>query len=74
MVITKNGQVLPTFLVDGFVAGTWKVSRVRSVATLTVCPFVPLPSAAKSDLAAEGMSLARFLQPEADQFDLQFEA
>src|SRR5204863_7940547 len=25
VVITNNGQVLPTFLVDGFVAGTWRV-------------------------------------------------
>jgi hypothetical protein len=73
VVVTKNGQVLPTFLVDGFVAGTWKVSRIRNVATLTVCPFAPLPSATKSDLVAEGMSLVRFLQPEADRFDLQFE-
>jgi DNA glycosylase AlkZ-like len=59
--------------VDGFVAGTWKVSRVRNVSTLTVSPFAPLPSAAKSDLAAEGVRLARFLQPDADLFDLQFE-
>jgi hypothetical protein len=73
-VITNNGQVLPTFLVDGFVAGTWKVSRVRKRAMLTVSPFAPLSSAAKSALAAEGEGLARFLQPDADQFDLHFEA
>jgi winged helix DNA-binding protein len=74
VVITKNGQVLPTFLVDGFVAGTWKVSRIRKIATLTVSPFAPLSSAAKSELAAEGERLVRFVQPEADQFDLRCEA
>jgi hypothetical protein len=73
VVITNNGQVLPTFLVDGFVAGTWKVSRVRKRTTLAVSPFTPLSSTAKSELAAEGEGLARFLQPEADQFDLCFE-
>jgi hypothetical protein len=73
VVITNNGQVLPTFLVDGFVAGTWKVSRVRKTAALAVSPFTPLSSTAKSELAAEGEGLARFLQPEADQFDLCFE-
>ena len=31
IVITKNGMVLPTILVDGFVAGTWSVSRVRKI-------------------------------------------
>lgn len=74
VVITNNGRVLPTFLVDGFVAGTWKVTRVRKMTTLTVSPFAPLSSAARSELAAEGERLARFLQPDAGQFDLQFEA
>jgi hypothetical protein len=73
VVVTKNGQVLPTILVDGFVAGTWKVSRVRKTTTLTVSPFAPLSSATKSELAGEGEQLARFLQPDADQFALHFE-
>jgi Winged helix DNA-binding domain len=74
VVITKNGQVLPTFLVDGFVAGTWKVSRVRKTATLMVSPFAPLPSAATSELEAEGERLLRFLEPDADQLEIRFEA
>ena len=72
MVITTNGQVLPTFLVDGFVAGTWKVVGARRTATLIISPFAPLSSAASEELAEEGERLARFLQPEAIQFDLQF--
>jgi hypothetical protein len=74
VVITNNGQVLPTFLVDGFVAGTWRASRARNRVTLTVSPFAPLSSAVKSELALEGEELARFLQPEADQFDFCCEA
>jgi winged helix DNA-binding protein len=73
-VVTKNGQVLPTILVDGFVAGTWKLACVRKVSALTISPFAPLPPTAMSELAAEGENLARFLQPDASKFDLHFEA
>jgi hypothetical protein len=74
VVVTNNGQVLSTFLVDGFVAGTWKVSRIRKTATLTLSPFTPLSPPTKEELAGEGERLARFLQPDADQFELLFAA
>jgi hypothetical protein len=56
-VIRKNGDVLPTFLVDGFVAGSWSVERRR----LKVEPFEPLPKAARAELDAEGERLLAFL-------------
>jgi hypothetical protein len=74
VVITNNGQVLPTILVDGFVAGTWKLARVQKTASLTVSTFATLAAFAQAELAAEGESLARFLQPDAEQFELRFEA
>jgi len=37
-----------------------------------VSPFAPLSSTARSELAAEGEGLARFLEPAAAQFDLRF--
>jgi len=74
VVITRNALVLPTFLVDGFVAGTWKATRTRKITTLTVSPFAPLPAAAKVKLADEGERLARFLHPDAEQLDLCFTA
>jgi hypothetical protein len=74
VVVTNNGQVLSTFLTDGFVAGTWKVSRARKTARLTISPFTPLSSTTKEELAGEGERLARFLQPDADQFELLFAA
>ncbi len=73
-VITKNGMVLPTFLVDGFVAGTWKVSLVRKTATLGLTPFSPLPAGARDELAEDGERLARFVEPEARGFDFRVEA
>ncbi|HTE21074.1 MAG TPA: winged helix DNA-binding domain-containing protein, partial [Armatimonadota bacterium] len=73
VVITKNGMVLPTILVDGFVAGTWKVTRIRKAATLAVSPFAPLPPAARAELEAEAEPLVRFVQPEAERFDIRFD-
>lgn len=70
VVVTKNGLVLGTFLVDGFVAGTWKVTRVRKAATLTVTPFASLAAAVQTELAEEGEALVHFLEPDAAQFDL----
>jgi hypothetical protein len=73
IVITKNGMVLPTVLVDGFVAGTWKAGRVRKTAVVTVTPFAALPPAAREELTAEGERLARFLEPEAAHAQVKFE-
>jgi hypothetical protein len=73
-VVTKNGLVLPTILVDGFVAGTWKVTRTRKTVTLTVTPFSALPTRAREELAAESGDLLRFLEPDAPTTDLVFEA
>ena len=72
-VTTKNLLVLPTFLVDGFVAGTWKATRTKAAAQLAVTPFAPLPKGAKAELAEEGESLLRFLEPDAAKAAVVFE-
>jgi hypothetical protein len=56
-VIQRNGDVLPTFLVDGFVAGAWRERRGR----VELEPFEPLPRAARRDLKAEAKRLEAFL-------------
>jgi hypothetical protein len=56
-VIQNNGDVQPTFLVDGFVAGTWR-DRGRRV---ELEPFEPLPRPARRDLEAEAKRLEAFL-------------
>jgi hypothetical protein len=65
VLITKNLIVPATFLVDGRIAGTWKLERKRSAATLTLAPFVGITKAAKAALQEEGEALARFIEPEA---------
>jgi hypothetical protein len=56
-VIKKNGDVLPTFLVDGLVAGVWRYEDGR----VKTEPFAPLPRSARRELEDEGRRLAAFL-------------
>ena len=65
-------RVAPTFLVDGFVAGTWGVSRKKDAATLTIEPFEPLTKRAQGELGAEADDLVRFVEPEARSLDVRF--
>jgi hypothetical protein len=67
-VIRKNGDVLPTFLVDGVVAGTWTVERARDKATLRLEPFAPLPRQVRTELADEGERLVRWIEDGATTF------
>ena len=69
---TKNLQVLPTFLVDGFVAGSWKIERARSTAALAIAPFEPLSRKAKAELTAEGTALLRFAESDAKSAEVRF--
>jgi hypothetical protein len=58
---TKNLRVQATFLVDGFVAGSWTIEAKRGAATLTLSAFEPLAKPVKEELAAEAEALLRFL-------------
>jgi hypothetical protein len=66
-VILPPGRVLATFLLDGFVAGTWKVERQRGEARLIITPFAPLASTTQEELLAEGERLIRFVEPAAER-------
>ena len=65
-VVLKNLQVRATFLVDGFVAGIWKVERKKKAATLILEPFGKLAKKITADLEREGEALIRFLEPDAE--------
>jgi hypothetical protein len=62
-VMTVNGIVRGTVLVDGFVAGTWRFVRGRSRASVAVTPFAPLPAQARTALTAEGLRLLSASDP-----------
>jgi len=61
----RRPQSMSTFLVDGAVAGSWRVERERDRATLTIEPFEPLPRRAVTELRREGDALVRFHEPDA---------
>ena len=57
-IIVRNGDVPETFLVDGFVAGHWRVERGR----IRLEPFAPLPRAARREVEEEAAVLEAFLR------------
>jgi hypothetical protein len=63
---TKTPQSTPTFLVDGAVAGKWKVERSAKKATLVLESFEKLPAGTKGDLRDEAERLVRFHEPDAE--------
>jgi hypothetical protein len=67
-----NLVVPPTFLVDGSVAGTWKVTEKKKVATLETTPFRSLSKSARDELVAEGEALLGFIEPNAAKLDVHF--
>jgi hypothetical protein len=71
-IASRNGMVPATFLVDGFVRGTWKVVRERGEATLEIGPFEHLPKQDREGLAEEGERLLGFVTDGADTFAIRF--
>lgn len=66
-------RVAATFLVDGFVAGVWKVEKAKGVATLIMQPFDTLPAGSRKALAEEAEALVRFIEPEAKSYEVRFD-
>jgi hypothetical protein len=58
-VIRKNGDVLPTVLVDGFVAATWDVGTKRD---LTITPLRRLTKQERAEIDDEGERLVEFFR------------
>lgn len=65
-------RALSTFLVDGMVAGSWRLERERSTAAIVIEPFAPISKAAQRALANEACALARFLDDDATDHDVRF--
>jgi hypothetical protein len=58
-VIRKNGDVIPTVLVDGFVAAGWNVDRKGK---LEITPLRRLTKAERTEIDAEGERLVEFFR------------
>jgi hypothetical protein len=56
-VVMKNGDVVQTFLVDGVVAGSWRVEGTR----VRLEPYAPLPRVARREVEDEASRLEAWL-------------
>lgn len=64
-VTSKNLLVPPMVLLDGFVAGTWRLEIKRKTAEVAIRPFAALKARDKSALEAEAESLLATFAPTA---------
>ena len=64
----KTPHSLPTFLVDGAVAGSWRVESSARKATLVLGPFEPLPHGDRALLRDEAEGLVRLVEPGATSY------
>ncbi len=55
-----NGATMGTILLDGMLAGTWRIARAVGGATLTVDPFEPIARSARIGVEEEGHRLLSF--------------
>lgn len=67
-VFSRNADVLPTFLIDGVVAGAWELSRSDGRAGISLRPFAALATGDAERLVAEAERVLAMLAPTADRF------
>ncbi|MDO8912434.1 MAG: winged helix DNA-binding domain-containing protein [Phenylobacterium sp.] len=65
-VASKNLQVPPMLLVDGFVAGTWKLEAKKKTATVSVTAFEKFTAKDHEAIEAEAIALAKTFEPTAE--------
>ncbi|MFF8960200.1 winged helix DNA-binding domain-containing protein [Streptomyces sp. NPDC014894] len=67
----RGNQSFPTLLVDGLLAGVWRLTGTGARAILTVSPFGPLSRAVREEVAAEAeLTLTRLSA--AASYDIRF--
>ena len=71
-VIAKNGDVVPTVLVDGMVAARWGARMAGRTALLEVSALQRLTPADRAEISEEGDRLVRFIHPDARAHDVRF--
>lgn len=65
-VFSRNADVLPTFLVDGVVAGTWDLSRSDGTAAIELRPFDRLSRPSRDALVEEAERLLGLVASDAE--------
>jgi Winged helix DNA-binding domain len=72
--LVTGGILFPAFLVDGFVAGRWRLEHARGTSTAVLERFAHLPCGTRDLLRDEGLEAARFVDPEARAHDVRIVA
>ncbi len=75
-VMTQNGLIAGMVLIDGFVAGNWRIKTTKQHALLTIASFSgkAYKKADADALTREGLRLLRFAAPDAAAADVAFSA
>ncbi|MUT68321.1 winged helix DNA-binding domain-containing protein [Paenibacillus sp. NEAU-GSW1] len=71
-VFTSNGIIRATFLIDGFVAGTWKLTCGSKDAALHIEPFRELTKQELGALFEEGTRMLHFAVPQSAASEIIF--
>jgi hypothetical protein len=72
-VFLSAARVRATILLDGFVAGAWRIEKTKKSAALIVETFAPLAPQDRDALAEEGERLLRFATDGQPELDVGFE-
>ncbi|HEX2729579.1 MAG TPA: winged helix DNA-binding domain-containing protein, partial [Rubrobacteraceae bacterium] len=72
-VFLTAGRVRATILVDGLVAGVWKIEKSRNLATLVIEAFERLSRQDHDSLTGEGERLVRFVGDDVKAHAVRFE-
>jgi hypothetical protein len=70
-IVSLNGMVPGTILIDGFVRGAWKIAKKRKTATLRIGPYEAIAKPDRTALEEEGSRLLAFAAPDATH-EVQF--
>lgn len=73
LLASKNGLIPAMVLIDGVVAGTWRIDAKRRTVAVSVRPFGKLAAKDRKTIEAEAISAALFLEPDAKP-EVTFEA
>ena len=60
-----------SFLIDGFGAGGWKITRSGNTAQLTIWPLVPIAKKDIAELTDEGDRLLTFVEETATNHEIE---
>ena len=69
---TKNAIFPGTVLVNGFALGSWRITRSKDAAALTIEMFEPIGKRDRDAIAHEGERLLAFAAPDSEGNDIRF--